>query len=273
MNTAGRAAAQTGSDCAGGATVWFSYRAEVSQRLAATTLGSGYDTVLYAARRNNDLRIDWDHCNDDAGSGQHSAVVFDAVAGATYLFRVASFDAAGGPLVFNLGAAPPPIVLWVTPSPEGTFDRNGNALVSGTVTCSGGTGDVYINLVLRQRVDRVVVEGYGNAEVADCSSRPRAWASRIEGAAGTFGEEPATLNADGWVCGNLECVSGAAFIDVTLSSDDPPPRPSPSPMPTASPSPSPTPASTTTPSPSPSPSALASLDSVALDATQSPPAP
>lgn len=91
-----------------GPTVWFAFTPRTSKRIEANTFGSDYDTdlVVYTGTRGNLAEIT---CNDDAGNGVQSKVVFDAVAGTTYFIMVGAFASGpGGNLVFNL----------VTPSAE-----------------------------------------------------------------------------------------------------------------------------------------------------------
>lgn len=86
-----------------GPTVWFAFTPRTSKRIEANTFGSDYDTdlVIYTGTRGNLAEVT---CNDDAGNGVQSKVVFDAVAGTTYFIMVGAFASGpGGNLVFNLG--------------------------------------------------------------------------------------------------------------------------------------------------------------------------
>jgi hypothetical protein len=85
-----------------GPTVWFAFTPKGNKRIEANTFGSDYDTdlVIYTGTRGNLTEIT---CNDDAGDGVQSKVVFDAVAGTTYYIMVGAWNSGpGGNLVFNL---------------------------------------------------------------------------------------------------------------------------------------------------------------------------
>lgn len=231
--------------------------------------------MLYVGRRDGAGGADQLECNDDAGSSGQSGVLFDAVAGVTYLFRIASFDSSvSGDVVFNLGAAPPPNAVSLGINPTGTYEGDGTAVIYGVIQCSGPAEDGYIDVRVQQLVGRVRLDGYGGTRPAGCSTRATAWVARITGN-GAFGDEPATVYATVSFCGVFECVSAEASAEVTLRAeagtptDAPDPTaPPPTPTPTPSPTPTPTPSPTPLPTPSPSP-----IPPAAAGAAESPPAP
>jgi hypothetical protein len=85
-----------------GPTVWYAFTSSRNKRIEANTFGSDYDSdlAIYTGTRGNLTEIG---CNDDAGDGVQSQVVFDAVPGQTYYIMVGAFASGpGGNLVFNL---------------------------------------------------------------------------------------------------------------------------------------------------------------------------
>jgi hypothetical protein len=85
-----------------GPTVWYAFTSSRSKRVEANTFGSDYDSDLsvYTGTRGNLSEVT---CNDDAGNGVQSKVVFDAVAGRIYYIMVGAFGSGpGGNLGFNL---------------------------------------------------------------------------------------------------------------------------------------------------------------------------
>ena len=101
------------------ASVWWAYTPPISTTLAADTFGSDYDTTLaaYAGTQGSLTEL---ACNDDAGSGLQSQIVFPVVAGQTYYFMAAGLGG-GGSLAFHLdGSAFPQIGVRTTRAQEAT---------------------------------------------------------------------------------------------------------------------------------------------------------
>jgi hypothetical protein len=112
-----------------GHTVWYQFTSFENLRINASTAGSNYDTniFVYTGTR-GDLTLA--ACNPLPRS-----VTFEAVAGETYFFFVASGEASGGNLVFKVDRG---IEVGVTIDPVGTVNPStGIATITGTVTCSG----------------------------------------------------------------------------------------------------------------------------------------
>jgi hypothetical protein len=96
----------------GGKSVWYSFTAGSATIVAADTLESDYDTILdvwtgeLASSPPDDSW--WANlvpfvCNDNSGEASQSDVVFETVAGETYVIRVTTaLNAAGGELVFRM---------------------------------------------------------------------------------------------------------------------------------------------------------------------------
>jgi hypothetical protein len=145
-------------DCAGTAhSVWYSLTAADDARLEVNTFGSDYDTVLQVLTGSpGDLSII--ECNDDT-DGLQSRVRFDAVAGQIYLVMASSFgNGPGGNLMLSADLAPPPLQAELTIDPIASFDRQGNAVITGTLTRSH-EADAFISGNVRQRVGRSFIEG------------------------------------------------------------------------------------------------------------------
>lgn len=126
--------------CTGRAqTVWFSFTPTQNMRLEANTFGSNYDTTLsvYTGTRGALTQL---ACNDQSNGTNQSRVRFDAVAGTTYFFMVASFSffpVSGANLTFNLVPAPPPLSISPSVTQFGTVDPStGAATISGFVACT-----------------------------------------------------------------------------------------------------------------------------------------
>ncbi len=87
-----------GPQVAGGS-VWYRYRAIVSERLLADTFTSNYQTALATYRAEGDALTQLACDYDSAGNAQ---IAVPVSAGATYLFQIGA-AARGGDLVFHLG--------------------------------------------------------------------------------------------------------------------------------------------------------------------------
>jgi hypothetical protein len=112
----------------GGQTVWYQFTPSENLRINVSTSGSNYDTniFVFTGTRGNLTLVD---CNPLPRS-----VTFESVAGETYFFLVASAEASGGNLVFQVRLG---IEVGVTIDTVGTVDPStGIATVTGTVTCS-----------------------------------------------------------------------------------------------------------------------------------------
>jgi hypothetical protein len=95
--------------CAGNsASVWYAYTPPISTIVTADTFGSDYDTALsaYTGSQGSLTEV---ACNDDAGAGLQSQIVFPVVAGQTYYFMAAGLGG-GGSLSFNLNASALPLI-------------------------------------------------------------------------------------------------------------------------------------------------------------------
>jgi hypothetical protein len=145
-------------------------------------------------------------------------VLFSAVEGETY--AIVAFDdqldesGNGGTLVIEVSEAPPPPEVDVTVDSVGSFDsRTGSATISGTVTCSGEDIDFAgIEIQLRQRVGRFIVNGFGFGEVA-CDGDTHSWSVEVSGDNGSFKGGQATALVSAFAC-SFDC--GSDFEEATV---------------------------------------------------------
>lgn len=173
----------------GSRSVWFAYTATASGQLQADTLGSNYDTVLgvYTGVPGGFTTVG---CNDDSQCGLQSSVVFSAVAGQTYYFRVTAYASfvSGESLTFHLGAPPPPpppLTASVTINSSGEVAAAmGYVRVSGTVTCSqAGYYSLYLNA--QQATGRGTSTG-GAFVGGPCGPTPTTWTTAFQAQTGRF---------------------------------------------------------------------------------------
>jgi hypothetical protein len=119
------------------ATVWFAFTPAGSGAVEANTSGSGYDTTL-AAYTAGPFGLVQLACDNDS-RGLQSRVRLDVAGGTTYYFVVSGyFGFGGGPLVFNVLSAPPPLAVALVLAGSGSVTpaAAGTATVSGTAICS-----------------------------------------------------------------------------------------------------------------------------------------
>ena len=212
------------------ATVWYEFTPPSSERYAADTFGSDYDTTLYVGTPNGSGGIDVISCNDDAIDFQ-SAVVWDAEGGQTYLLvagtccgeGVAGEGGGGGSLTFHLDLAPPPPTIDLTVDARGSFTKAGNAIIRGTIACTGtneitveDTTGGLIQVVASQRVGRIVIHGDGSGLDEPCPSTPTAWSVEVVGQNGKFGGGAAQVDVFANACGPIECTEVSVSRTVRL---------------------------------------------------------
>ena len=164
------------------ASVWFSFIAPADGYVAADVSGSSYSAGVSVAEGTPGALV-WLTC----GSG---GTAFEVVAGQTY--TILAFDdqldeaGNGGTLEITVDVAPSPPTIEATVDPIGQFDSaTGGAYLSGTVTCDEGADFAFVDLQLTQRVGRLLIRGYGGADVV-CTGEPEPWTAFIMGDNGTF---------------------------------------------------------------------------------------
>ena len=170
-------------------TVWYAYTPDETGFLDANTFGSDFNTQLtvYASTGGS-------VCNDDvlggnAGSLQ-SQVVFEAVAGTTYLFQVGGCcneqSTLSGTIVFNLSRSEGPSQLEDIALDGATIDpRTRMVTVTGTVTCSDGVPKrVAVEVIARQRRGQQGTTGAGATTLTCDGETP--WTTVFEANEGRF---------------------------------------------------------------------------------------
>ncbi len=195
------------SECDIANTVWYSFNPSSDIRLEANTFGSDYDTVIAVWEDLGGGNLGFVGCNDDAVDLQ-SLVRWDAVGGTTYLLQVGGFLGDTGNLVFNLLEAPPPVLLDFTIDRASVNAKTGVATLHMTVTCSDAGGFVFVDVVLRQRIGRRIVRGFGFAEIECAGTVPVAM--EIQGENGLFVGGRATVEA--FACSDEECLEAFATV-------------------------------------------------------------
>jgi hypothetical protein len=183
-------------------TVWFSFTATRSQPLnldkrgtttrgflaLLTDLGSG-PTVIACAR-------------DSEVTSQ--GMRFDAIAGRTYFVMAAAYSSfEAGLLQLTLR---PAIVATVGIDSTGTVDRQGVAVVTGTLGCSQGVGGASLRVVVRQRVSKtLVITGSRDLSNLLCPTTPDSWSATIVGDNGPFRKGQAEVFVTGSACDAIAC--------------------------------------------------------------------
>lgn len=142
-------------------------------------------------------------------------------AGTTYTVMV--FDdqtdgspAAGGNLVLDVAAAPPPPSVGVTVDARAKVDKTGVAWVTGSYTCTDAA-DIELDGELHQSVGRFTVNGYGGIyEQGTCDGSVRPFTMPIQGDNGKFAGGKAASIVFTFACGAFECADGYAEQRIQL---------------------------------------------------------
>jgi hypothetical protein len=147
--------------CYGGnQSLWFKFTPATNMRIEANTFGSNYDTTLgvFTGTRGSLTQIG---CNDDSNGSVQSRIRFDATAGTTYYFMVASlYPVSPASLTFNLLEAPPAFSFAPAIAQFGSVKAStGLATIKGTVTCNQ-PAYVYISGALKQMHGSTPIDGF-----------------------------------------------------------------------------------------------------------------
>jgi hypothetical protein len=111
--------------------------------------------------------------------------------------------------------------MTVVINPNGNVDRQGIAVVSGTLACSQGIGPPFgetptLTVELRQRVSKtLVIEGSRNLFIP-CPTTPTGWSATIIGSNGPFQKGQAEVLLAGSACDSIGCDTPALRQIVTL---------------------------------------------------------
>lgn len=121
----------------------------------------------------------------------------------------------GGTLSLHAEAAVIPTIS-VTVNPRGKVDRYGNAILTGTYTCTNGSF-VDIFTQLNQPVGRFLIQGFGDTGSATCDGATHAWTSVVQPQNGKFAGGKSASFTDGFTCGNFFCNDSFVTQKVQLS--------------------------------------------------------
>lgn len=149
------------------------------------------------------------------------AFAWFGTAGTTYTIMIIDDQSDGGgnggTLEMTLDVAPPPPTLDVSVNPSATFNsRTGEALVSGTATCTAAQGAgafATLEIQLTQRVGRLLIKGYGYNDL-ECDGVARQWSALVVGDNGLFKGGKAANVTVGYACGAYDCAE--TFIETTI---------------------------------------------------------
>lgn len=184
--------------CASRASVFYSFTADVTQRVQIDTIGSDFDTVLAVYRRADAGRVRALECNDDR-FGLASGVRFRAAAEKTYFVMIgrccSNVGGGGGELVLTATAvADVPLQFSMDVSGGSVDPATGLATLNGTVSCNERSV-VFREMTLRQLRDGIfVARGTFVLEAACIPGAATQWSVEVDTDTGiAFGPGPATL--------------------------------------------------------------------------------
>lgn len=184
------------------ASVWYEYTATADGGLVADVSASNYGAGVFVAT-GSPGSFEVVAC----GPG---ATAWDTTAGETYSIIVIDdqLDGTGngGTMELVVEVAPPAPSMDVTVNPRASFTRDGNALLSGTVTCSSEAPleFAFVESELTQQVGRLKIVGFGGFE-ATCDGATRPWTMEVSGFNGTFRGGKAASVTFGVACGEFQC--------------------------------------------------------------------
>ncbi len=192
------------------ASVWYSFTAATDRSLLVDVSKSSYSAgviVVTGAPGSFNLVA--------CGPG---ATGFFATAGQTY-YLLAFSDTAGvtgGQLKIAVKKAPPPPTVAVTVDALGSVS-GGVATVSGSVSCSGVAefGPI-LSVRVSQDVGRFIIHGRAQADESPCDGSTRHWSLRVNSRTGRFSGGHATVNADAFACGPIDCGEDSATRTLQL---------------------------------------------------------
>jgi len=195
IDTTSATTAADDPSCAGnGHSVWYAFTLSSDVTVEIDTFNSDYDTTLsaYTGSPGNLTQI---ACNDDAGDGVQSAIVFDAMGGTTYFIMAASFfDSPGGTLFLHADVPPPPLHIGLTVSSTGLVNpKTGVATVSGTITCNNDAR-YFIASELDQRIGRQILRGFFGIDDV-CTAPSSGWSAQVTAENGLYVAGRAVVSA------------------------------------------------------------------------------
>jgi hypothetical protein len=151
--------------------------------------------------------------------GQVVVSLTGAVTYTLVVFGDGTTPATSGEMILHVEEAIPPPEISVTIDPTGLVNRSGEALISGTVTCTSadGSGTVFeIFGDVTQRVGRVLIRGFFNTFTEiPCDGSTQSWEAIVAGDNGLFAGGKAVAVAIAFGCTDV-CTEGFAEATVKL---------------------------------------------------------
>ena len=194
--------------------VWYTYTSDGSEGLGFLVDGTGTDYDLGL------MIFDGD---PTAGGGLVACGPMKTAAysteGVTYYimaFTANADDPVGGNLTLQVLEAPETPTASVSVDPRGTAYKNGDAMITGTYTCTDAD---YFELggTLTQRVGRMKIKGYFYLTDLNCDGGTYPWEAYVTSDNGYFAGGKAASLTLAFVCGALECADGYSESAVQLS--------------------------------------------------------
>ncbi|GLZ78360.1 hypothetical protein Afil01_31670 [Actinorhabdospora filicis] len=185
-----------------GANVWYTLTLATDERVVVDASGSDYNTGLnlFAGTPGPGTFL----------ACQERSLRFDAQAGVTYYIEVAACcgSSLGGQLRLTAEVAPEPPVVTSTVNSVGYFDHAGGATVSGTASCASTVEFAAVEVVLSQRVGRVIISGQNGVNIY-CypGGDPVPWTVTVTSHNGLFRGGKATASVQSVGCNAAECAS------------------------------------------------------------------
>jgi hypothetical protein len=183
------------------ASVWYQVTATTDSTLVADVSGSDYSAGVFVATGSPG--------SFGVVACAPGATAWSAVAGETYNVVVIDdqLDGAGngGTMQLTVDQAPPAPTIDVTVNPTGGFDsKTGEAIVTGTVTCTGVADFAGLDVEVNQRVGRGSVLGFGGADVT-CDGVSHPFSIRVAPFNGKFAGGKAATVTLAFACGDFVC--------------------------------------------------------------------
>lgn len=201
--------AQCGAPVTNGS-VWYSYTPAQDGAVVFDVSDSDYSSgVIVAEGGPGNWYV------DTCGPG---AVGLPVYAGTTY-YALAFSDTpgvTGGHLVFHAEDAPPPPSLELSVNSKGKVDRYGNAVVSGTLTCTN-SDFTEIEADLYQPVGRFAITGSGFTGDVTCDGTAQPWSAVVVPNNGKFSGGKAATFTFAFGCGPIFCSDTFLSQNVKLS--------------------------------------------------------
>jgi hypothetical protein len=184
-------------------TVWFSFTPTQSQPLNLDKRGTSYRSSVSVLTDLGSGPVVI-ACGTDFEGGS-PGVRFDAIAGRSYFVMAAAHFTFGEGGLLQLTLRPA-IVATVGIDSTGTVDRQGVAVVTGTLGCSQGVAGASLHVVLRQRVSKtLVIVGSRDLSNLLCPTTPDSWSATIIGDNGPFRKGRAEVLVTGRACDPIGC--------------------------------------------------------------------